>query len=86
MTSTKSLDPRYRINIEIGMRVMIKEENNLELIPGYVKEIITQDHLNESGIIYLPLLDAPGCAMRACLMERKRSRDASPDSLTTSSI
>ena len=43
MTSTKSLDPRYRINIEIGMRVMIKEENNLELIPGYVKEIITQD-------------------------------------------
>ena len=50
MTSTKSLDPRYRINIEIGMRVMIKEENNLELIPGYVKEIITQDVLNESGI------------------------------------
>jgi uncharacterized protein YwbE len=50
MTSTKSLDHRYRINIEIGMRVMIKEENNLELIPGYVKEIITQDVLNESGI------------------------------------
>ena len=50
MTSTKSLDHRYRINIEIGMRVMIQEENNLELIPGYVKEIITQDPLNESGI------------------------------------
>lgn len=52
MTSQKSLDPRYRINIEIGMRVMVEEENNVnsELIPCYVKEIISQDVLNELGV------------------------------------
>ena len=52
MISKKSLDPRYRINIELGMRVMIKEEDsiNSELISCYVKEIITQDVMNESGI------------------------------------
>ncbi len=52
MTSQKSLDPRYRVNIELGMRVMIEEEDskNSELTPCYVKEIITQDVMNESGI------------------------------------
>jgi uncharacterized repeat protein (TIGR03833 family) len=51
MTFEKTLDPRYRVNIEIGMRVMIEEEDkNSELTPCYVKEIITQDVMNESGI------------------------------------
>lgn len=52
MTSQKSLDPRYLINIELGMRVMIEEENskNSELVSCYVKEIITLDAMNESGI------------------------------------
>jgi len=51
MTSQKSLDPRYRINIEIGMRVIIEEENkSSELVSCYVKEIITSDAMNESGI------------------------------------
>jgi uncharacterized repeat protein (TIGR03833 family) len=50
MTSEKLSDPRYRVNIEIGLRVMIKEENNLELVPCYVKEIITRDVKHESGI------------------------------------
>ena len=52
MTSQKSLDPRYRINIEPGMRVMIEEENsvNSELVPCYVKEIISSDTMNELGV------------------------------------
>ncbi len=52
MTSQKSFDPRYRVNIELGMRVMIEEENskNSELVSCYVKEIITPDVMNESGI------------------------------------
>jgi uncharacterized protein YwbE len=50
MTSEKSLDPRYRINIELEMRVIIEEEENSELVPCYVKEIITQDTMNELGI------------------------------------
>lgn len=45
-----NLDPRYRVNIEIGMRVMIQEDENPELIPCYVKEIITGDPRHESGI------------------------------------
>lgn len=50
MTISKSLDPRYRMNLEAGMRVMIEEENNSELIPCYVKEILTSDPRHESGI------------------------------------
>jgi len=51
MNQNKSLDPRYRVNIEIGMRVMIKEDSdNSELVPCYVKEIITKDPKHESGI------------------------------------
>ena len=52
MISKKSLDTRYRINIELGMRVIIEEENskNSELTPCYVKEIITQDVMIKSGI------------------------------------
>ena len=48
----KTLDPRYRINIESGLRVMLKEENseNSELIPCYVKEIISPDSIIESGV------------------------------------
>jgi hypothetical protein len=48
----KTLDPRYRINIESGLRVMIDEENsnNSELIPCYVKEIISTDSIVESGV------------------------------------
>lgn len=48
----KTLDPRYRINIESGLRVMIEEENsdNSELIPCYVKEIISSDSIVESGV------------------------------------
>ena len=52
MSSEKLFDPRYRINIELGMRVMIQEENskNLELIPCYVKEIISNDAVVETGV------------------------------------
>ena len=52
MSSEKLFDPRYRINIELDMRVMIQEENskNLELIPCYVKEIISNDAVVETGV------------------------------------
>jgi uncharacterized repeat protein (TIGR03833 family) len=50
MTFEKSLDPRYRVNIKLDMRVMIEEENNSSLLPCYVKEIITSDAKHESGI------------------------------------
>lgn len=52
MTIQKSSDPRYRLNIKLGMRVMIEEENsiNSELVPCYVKEIISLDAINELGI------------------------------------
>ena len=43
-------DPRYRINIEPGMRVMIVVDDNPELIACYVKEILTGDPKHESGI------------------------------------
>ena len=43
-------DPRYRINIEIGMRAMIQEDGKSDLIPCYVKDIITHDPMNEAGI------------------------------------
>lgn len=51
MIQNKSLDPRYRINIEPGMRVMIETESeNSKYVPCYVKEIITKDSMHESGI------------------------------------
>lgn len=43
-------DPRYRANIEVGMRVVIKEEGNPDLVPCYVKEIITRDPMNDLGV------------------------------------
>ena len=45
------LDPRYRANIRVGMRVMIKEEDNTDLASCYVKEILTRDVMNELGIM-----------------------------------
>lgn len=51
MNQNKSLDPRLRVNIELGIRVMIKEESSdSNLVPCYVKEIITKDPKHESGI------------------------------------
>ena len=51
MNQNKSLDPRLRVNIELGMRVMIEEESSdSNLVPCYVKEIITKDPRHESGI------------------------------------
>ncbi len=52
MISKKLFDPRYGTNIELGMRVMIKEENSekLELIPCYVEEIISNDAIVENGV------------------------------------
>lgn len=49
---SKKLDPRYWVNVERGMRVMIQEEKskNSELIPCYVKEIMSSDVKNELGI------------------------------------
>jgi|APSaa5957512535_1039671.scaffolds.fasta_scaffold142523_1 hypothetical protein len=48
----KTLDPRYRTNIEIGTRIMLKEENsdNSELIPCHVEEIISRDAIVENGV------------------------------------
>ena len=53
MNSQRSLYGRYRINIELGLRVMIEEQNNSkgDLVPCYVKEIITRDAKHESGIL-----------------------------------
>ena len=45
-----NLDPRYRINIDLGRRVMVEEDGNPELIACYVKDIITSDPKHESGI------------------------------------
>ena len=50
MISKGTSDPRYRINIEIGMRAMIQEDGKSELVPCYVKDIITRDFMNEAGI------------------------------------
>ena len=51
MNQNKSLDPRLRVNIELGMRVMIEEESSdSNVVPCYVKEIITKDPRHESGI------------------------------------
>lgn len=51
MNQNKSLDPRLRVNIELSIRVMIKEESSdSNLVPCYVKEIITKDPKHESGI------------------------------------
>jgi len=51
MNQNKSLDPRLRVNIELGMRVIIEEESSdSNLVPCYVKEIITKDPKHESGI------------------------------------
>lgn len=51
MNQNKSLDPRLRVNIELGVRVMIEEESSdSNLVPCYVKEIITKDPKHESGI------------------------------------
>lgn len=43
-------DPRYRANIELGMRVVIREEKIGNLVPCYVKKILTGDAMNELGI------------------------------------
>ena len=43
-------DPRYRVNVEIGMRVMIQVDDRADLAPCYVKDIITRDPMNEAGI------------------------------------
>jgi len=43
-------DPRYRVNIRPGLRVMIQEDRGSELVPCYVKDIITGDPKHESGI------------------------------------
>jgi len=48
--SQSSSDPRYRVNIKPGMRVMIREDYGSELTPCYVKEILTGDPKHESGI------------------------------------
>lgn len=52
MTQNKQLDPRHRINIRIGMRVMIQEEDHPDSdpIPCYIREIITKDPKHEDGI------------------------------------
>lgn len=51
MNQNKSLDPRLRVNIELGVRVMIEEESSdSNLVPCYVKEIISKDPKHESGI------------------------------------
>lgn len=50
MAGKGSLDPKYRVNITVGMRVMIKEDDNPDLAPCHVKEIITKDHMHELGI------------------------------------
>ena len=43
-------DPRYRANIEVGMRVVVREEEGRNLVPCYVKKILTGDATNELGI------------------------------------
>ena len=50
MPQTGSQDPRYAANIRVGMRVMIKEEQNPDPVPCYVKEIITKDAMNGLGV------------------------------------
>ncbi len=50
MIQKGSQDPHYRANIRIGMRVMIKEDENPDMIPCYVKEIITKDAKHDLGI------------------------------------
>lgn len=42
-------DHRYRVNIEPGLRVMLSEDSTT-LIPCYVKQILTEDPMNELGI------------------------------------
>ncbi len=51
MKGKGSQDPRYRANIGVGMRVMIKEEGSPDLVPCYVNEILTRDAMNELGIM-----------------------------------
>ena len=43
-------DPRYLVNVEVGMRVMIQVDDRADLTPCYVKDIITRDPMNEAGI------------------------------------
>lgn len=50
MSQKGSRDPRYRANIEVGMRVVIKEEEGQNLVPCYVGKILTSDAMNELGI------------------------------------
>lgn len=51
MVVLKSLDPRYLVNVKIGMRVMLEEENSQNVfIPCYVKEILSTDPIVELGI------------------------------------
>ena len=50
MNPKRSRDPRYRANIDVGMRVVITEEEGRNLVPCYVGEILTRDAINELGI------------------------------------
>ena len=45
-----SQDPRYRANIEVGMRVVIRAEESQDLVPCYVGKILTGDAMSELGI------------------------------------
>ena len=52
MTVSKSFDPRYLVNIDIGMDVMILEDNQNKnnLIPCKVKKKISTDVIVELGV------------------------------------
>ena len=52
MTVSKSLDPKYLVNVEIGIDVMILEDNEKEnkLIPCTVKKRISTDAIVELGV------------------------------------
>ena len=52
MTLSKSLDPKYLVNIEIGMDVMILEDNQKDnnLIPCKVGKKISTDSIVELGV------------------------------------
>ena len=52
MTVLKSLDPKYLVNVEVGMDVMILEDNASKnnLIPCKVKKRISTDAIVELGV------------------------------------
>ena len=45
-----SSDPRFLINLKIGMRVIIQKEDNSEFAPCYIKEILSKNSKHEYGI------------------------------------